>query len=455
MNSTQADVIVIGAGVAGLEAARLLHEAGVELVVLEARERIGGRVFTARDADLPVGIELGAEFVHGSAPELREIAAAARLTVCDIEGGRWQSRSGALRPLGEDFWAELESVMSRLRDRPKHDRSFEQFLKSKPGGTRLARARQLALQWVEGFHAADPERASESALAEGGSPGNDHRERRLGRVLDGYDSVPRWIARDITDRIRLGAVVTSVEWSADSVRVRVGSGHDDGSAIEARAAIVAVPLGVLQAPAGEPGAIAFDPPVERSREKAAAIGGMAMGVVTRVALRVREMFWASERYVRRTKSQDLDRLAFLHTTDEDFPVWWTAYPVRAPLLIGWVGGPRARELASLGEDEIGEHAIRALARQFSLPRREASRLVTGVWTHNWQHDPFARGAYSYMLVGGKDAPAKLARPLRRTLFFAGEASDPDGRTGTVHGAIATGRRAAKQVLQVLGARRSR
>jgi monoamine oxidase len=345
--------------------------------------------------------------------------------------------------------------MSRLRDRPGHDRSFEEFLKSKPGGARLARARRFARQWVEGFHAADPAHVSESALAEGGSPGDDQRERRIGRVLDGYDSVTRWIARDITDRIRLGAVVTGIEWSRGAVSVRVAAGTNEDSLIDARAAIVAVPLGVLKAPAGERGAIAFDPPLQSNGEKAEALGGMEMGVVTRIGLRLRELFWAGERYVQRTKRQDLDRLAFLHTTDEDFPVWWTAYPVVAPLLIGWVGGPQARRLASLGEDEIRARAVRALARQFSLPPRQASRLVTGAWTHNWQHDPFARGAYSYVCVGGKDAPAKLARPLDGTLFFAGEASDPEGRTGTVHGAIATGRRAAKQVLRSLSTRRPR
>src|SRR5690348_2373979 len=130
---TRVDVVVIGAGVAGLEAARTLHDAGLEIVVLEARERIGGRIFTLHDSELPVGIELGAEFVHGSAPELREIGRAAALTICDIEGRRWESRSGALRPLGDDFWAELESVMARLRERPRDDRSFAEFLASKPG----------------------------------------------------------------------------------------------------------------------------------------------------------------------------------------------------------------------------------------------------------------------------------------------------------------------------------
>lgn len=449
------DVVVIGAGVAGLAAARALHEAGLRIVVLEARERIGGRIFTIHDTELPVSIELGAEFVHGSAPELREVARDARLTVCDIGGQRWESRSGALAPLGEAFWSELESVMSRLRNRPDKDRSFAEFLKSKPGGARLARARQLALQWVEGFQAADPARASESALAEGGSPGNDTRERRIGRVLDGYDSVPNWLARDIIDRVRLGAVVTSIQWGAGQVQATIAGAHGADQIVEGRAAVITVPIGVLQRSIDEMGTIVFDPPLERDRVKSEGLRGVEMGAVMRVVLRVRERFWTGERFTRRARSQDLDRLSFLHSDVGDFPVWWTSYPVEAPLLVGWVGGPQAQALASLGSDEVIGRAVRAMARAFAITGREAARLVAAAWTHNWHDDPFARGAYSYLVVGGSEAPAKLSRPLKRTLFFAGEATDPEGRTGTVHGAIATGRRAAKQVLGAISTRPER
>lgn len=449
------EVVVIGAGVAGLTAARALHDAGVEFVVLEARERIGGRIFTMRAAELPVGIELGAEFIHGSAPELREITRVARLTVVDIDGERWESRGGLLQPLGEDFWRDLERVMGQLQDRPRRDRSFHEALKGMRGGTGFQRARQRAQQWIEGFQAADPMRASESALAEGGSPGDDLRERRIGRVLDGYERVPQWIARDITDRIRLGTIVTGVGWRESEALVKTALPDGESDEIGARAVIVSVPLGILQAPADEAGVIIFDPPLELDRTKADALRGMEMGVVMRVVLQLREPFWAGERFMRRTKNQNLDQLAFLHTTDEEFPVWWTAYPVAVPLLVGWVGGPRARALGSLGDDQLADRAVRALGRQFSLAPREARHLVVNTWSHNWLRDPFARGAYSYMLVGGSDAPAKLARPLERTLFFAGEAADPEGRTGTVHGAISSGRRAAAQVIRTLSARRRR
>ena len=446
---TTVQVAILGAGVAGLEAARLLQASGVELIVLEARERIGGRIFTLHDETSAVPIELGAEFVHGEAPELRETAHDARAPIYDIGGERWHSSNGTLERL-DDFWPMLNAVMKRLDAKREPDRSFEQFLKTRPGGAPLARARTMALQWVEGFHAADPARASERALADGGSPGDDVRERRLGRFRDGYDSVPRWIARDVASRVRLGAVVSGIRWQpgAISLDVRQASG-DSVTALEARAAIITAPIGVLHAPPGEPGAIAFDPPLDLDRVKSDALRRMDMGAVIRVTIAVREPFWTSKRFVRRAKSQNLDRLAFLHTSDADFPVWWTAYPASTPLLVGWTGGPRARALSSIGDDQATDRATDALARQFRLGRREARRLVTGAWTHNWENDPYARGAYSYILVGGSDAPAKLARPMQGTLFFAGEASDAEGRTGTVHGAIATGRRAAKQLLRVL------
>jgi monoamine oxidase len=449
LEPAKVEVAIVGAGVAGLAAARALDDAGVEVMILEARERVGGRVFTLRDAQSPVPIELGAEFVHGSAPVLHELAREAGLTLVDIAGARWESRRGRLRPVG-DFWSQLELVMQRLDRQREPDRSFEEFLNSRLRGRRYARARALALQWVTGFQAADPANASERALAEGGSPGDAVRERRLGRIVSGYDHIPLWIGRNVLDRVRFGAIVTRVLWSAGQVRIEMCEpSGSSGAAVEARAAIITLPVGVLQAPPPEPGTVQFDPPLDLDRGKAAALAGLEMGAVVRVVLRLDEPFWMSDRFARRAGSQELDQLSFVHSSDSEFPVWWTGYPVFAPLVVGWSGGPAARGLAAFGDNEILGRATGALAREFGLTRREADRHVAGGWVHNWVRDPFTRGAYSYIRVGGNESPAKLARPLRRTLFFAGEASDIEGGTGTVHGAIATGRRAATQLLRML------
>ncbi|HEY4307385.1 MAG TPA: NAD(P)/FAD-dependent oxidoreductase [Gemmatimonadaceae bacterium] len=451
MSSTSAktDVVVIGAGAAGLAAARALDAAGLDVVVLEARERIGGRILTLRDANTSVPIELGAEFIHGSTPELDEILDQAQLASVDISGKRWTVVGSHLRPM-EDFWERLDKVMRRLDAKRRPDRSFADFIESKPGGRGLAAERRLALQYVEGFHAADPSRISEQALAEAGSPRDDIRERRIGRVIDGYDRVIDALAAPLGDRIRRSAIVTRVRWAPGNVSVETR--HPDGRArpaITARAAIVAVPVGVLKAGAGETGAIEFDPELRAKREP---LDQLEMASVVRIVLRFSERFWASEWFAKQAGRQDVDTLAFLQTGDEMFPVWWTAYPLRAPVVVGWHGGPGASALAQLASEEIESRAIDSLSRQFGIASRKLRGMVEGAWMHDWQHDPFARGVYSYQIVGGLDAPANLAKPLRSTLFFAGEATDVEGRTGTVHGAIATGRRAAHEVQRSLIAR---
>jgi monoamine oxidase len=429
------DAVVIGGGTAGLAAARDLHAAEREVVLLEARERLGGRVFTLRARETAVPIELGAEFVHGSAEQVNELVRPAGLATVDVTGQRYE-KARQLRPM-DDFWERLDRVMRRLPDQRTRDRSFREFLDTRPGGRRLVRERRLALQWVEGFHAADPRLISAHALAEGGWPGEDVEERRLGRVVDGYDRVIEKLASSLAGRIRVGAVVSRVEWSRGSVAVYVQ--HPDGRprfAIAARSCIVAVPLGVLKAPAGETGAIEFVPQL---RQKERALEGLTSGSVVRVVLRLRERVWESK----------YDSLSFIHSTDQDFPTLWTTYPMREPIVVAWRGGPGARRLSQLPADELEARAVSAVARQLGISRPRMRALVEAVWTHDWEHDPFARGAYSYSVVNGADAPTALARPLRGTLFFAGEATDTEGATGTVDGAIASGRRAAAQVLRAL------
>ncbi|MBK5186884.1 MAG: FAD-dependent oxidoreductase, partial [Gemmatimonadaceae bacterium] len=169
------DIVVVGAGASGLAAARALRERGVRVEVLEARDRIGGRIFTHRDARAPAPIELGAEFMHGSAPEVMAIVREAGLLAVDVNGDRWERRGRHRVPSG-DFWGRLEHIMSRMSASRDPDRSFHEFLAASPGGRRFARDRALAREFVENFHAADTLRISERALAKGGSPHGDAAE---------------------------------------------------------------------------------------------------------------------------------------------------------------------------------------------------------------------------------------------------------------------------------------
>jgi monoamine oxidase len=433
-------IIVIGAGVAGLTAARDLMRAGEEVRVLEARDRIGGRILTERSDTLRVPIELGAEFLHGEAKEVADIAREAGLLVCDVRGERWRVDGKRLTNV-EDFWGDVERVLGKLRKDRDPDRSFQDFLDTGPGGPKLARARALAREYVSGFHAADPSLISERALADGGAP-EEPAEERTGRILDGYDRVPHWIARDIAGVIGTGIVVSAVRWRRGSAIVEaVHRATGEPLRYEASAVVVTVPLGVLAASGGE-GAIRFDP---EPRAHLAAAHKLAMGDARRVVFEFSEPLWEKLPRTRIPKGSTTSMMSFLLGDDPAFPVWWTTMPVRSTAMVAWAGGPRATTMIGQPAGQVIESALAALARSLGLTRPHVADAVVAAWTYDWGSDPFARGAYSYSMVGGSDAAKILARAVEHTLYFAGEACDGAGRNGTVHGAIASGARAARQI----------
>lgn len=429
-------VVVVGAGAAGLACGKALREAGLRFQILEARSRIGGRIFTHHSRGLAVPVELGAEFTHGEAPEVFEIASREKLRVVDIGGRRFQPMSGKLHPV-DDFWERLDRVMRRLHEDREPDRTFAEAL---AGNTSLdARDRALAMQYVEGFHAANPGIISERALAEGGSPRGDVRERRIGRVLDGYEAIVKSLSAGIESRIRLRAVVKGIEWEQGAVRVRLTSGE----VVRGSAVVITVPVGVLAAPAGERGAITFEPTLPAIDS---AVASLSMGGVMRIGLRFDEPWWTTPRFAALAGDDRFDTMSFLHgTSDVPFSVWWTTYPVRSPLLIAWCGGPKSFSLTGRPKQHVEDEALRSLAEMLPVTTDRLRKHLVSSHVHDWIADPFSRGAYSYARVEGDDASKRLARPIERTIYFAGEAADVEGRTGTVHGAIATGQRVAKLI----------
>jgi monoamine oxidase len=424
---------VIGAGVAGLAAASELHRQGFQVAVYEARSRIGGRILTHRDERVPVPIELGAEFVHGEAPLTGRLLRAARLAAYDVAGDSWLAEHGRLRR-HERSWEEIDRVFEHI-DAREEDVSFDDFVAQRPGGRSLARARAFARSFVQGFDAADPAELSILSIAPKKVDKPSAEAAHVGRVAAGYDRLAAWLARDLGNSLHLGSPVREIAWE----RGRAELALQDGARIPARTIVVTVPLGVLQAPPDEPGGLRFRPDPPRLRERLALL---AMGPVVRLALAFRELPWRGR--------SDLDRLRYLQTGGETFHTWWTAYPLRVPLLIAWSGGPPAAALRREAPAQIEAAALRTLAEHLGISRRRIASLLVGAWSHDWSSDPFSRGAYSYARVGGSEAARELAWPIEKTLFLAGEAFDEKSRTGTVEGAIGTGLRAARQVRRALG-----
>ena len=439
MGSRRYDAIVIGAGAAGLAAASDLGKAGASTVVLEARDRIGGRILTVGEKGWPLPIELGAEFIHGRPPETFQIVEEAGLLVDRLADKFALIARGRLRERG-DYFDVMAKITGRMRRRGR-DRSAAEFL---GGQKRLDSERRADFRsYVEGYHAAPLDRASEHALSTAGEGPPEPGENDQFRIVSGYGCLTDWLQKKAgkTVSLRLGWIVDMVERKRG--RTAVTARRARGGAAKkflADRIIVAAPLSALKAPPGSPGAIRFEPEMP---EKTRALATLETGDVVKIVFRFRERFWEREGLL--AKSADRFALGFLLARRATVPTWWTAAPAQTAMLTGWAGGPTARKLLAESDETIADIALRSLARMLALNPRRLRSLLEGWRTHNWGTDPFSRGGYSYTAVGGSRSRGVLARPVAGTIFFAGEATDPD-QNGTVAGALASGRRAARELL---------
>jgi monoamine oxidase len=208
--------------------------------------------------------------------------------------------------------------------------------------------------------------------------------------------------------------------------------------------LITVPLAVLKAPRGEVGAIEFSPPLPSS--KLDAMQRIEMGEVIRVTLRFRERFW-DHLPISKHGHRTLHDMAFLFSEDEWFPTWWTTEPAKLPIITGWAPWRAAQRLSRHGRAFILRRCTQSLAVLLNIDREKLDALVEDAYYYNWRSDPYSRGAYSYGKVGSDGRFEALAAPVADTLYFAGEATDTSGNTGTVHGAIATGYRAAREICE--------
>ncbi len=428
------DVIVIGAGVAGLAAAGRLGRWGRRVLVLEARERVGGRVWSRYS---PGGgaafVELGAEFVHGGNAALRALLRSARLDTRKFDPPiHWREAEGLVAE-EPDFWKNLAAVTAAV---PRaFGGSFGEFLAGGEGRALSPRAREQARHFVESFNAAPLGRLSAQALREerGGAGEADH------RVIGPYDGVPaRLRARLSGERVRLelGRVARELRHGAGWVEVLSTDAAGGAERVDrARAAVITLPLGVLKARALQI--------VPEPEETMALVDRLGWGQVARVTLRLREGFWERPLLPERLRAGSGRGFGFVHAPGLELPTWWATL-APAPVLTGWAGGGEAERLADHSPEALGEAALRSLASIGGASVAAWREQVVAVHAHDWGADPYSLGAYSYPTAGLEDGPERLARPVGGTLFFAGEATA--GAVGTVHGALKSGLRAAGEVL---------
>jgi monoamine oxidase len=427
------DILILGAGAAGLAAAVQLSAREHRTLILEARDYVGGRIRTLLDGNFPMPVELGAEFIHGRPNETFSIVKSANLHAYDVTDTHWQKLNGRLKP-DESFWEELDRVFNKIDRHRGNDMSLGQFLSRHAFRPKIKR---LVESYVEGFDAADRRQVgiewlklanrAEEALGEG-----------LFRVAGGYNQVIQWMRDRAVSQganIELNAPVNQVRWSKGNVELTT----NDGRLFTAGAAIITLPLGVLQIAAGNPGHVQFDPPLKSKQD---ALRLLRMGPVIKLFVDFDQRWW---------EKQVSFEANFIHAPGEKFPTWWTALPFRSSMLTGWCAGPAASSFEGQTSEQIFRAGLDSLIRITGIGAARCRKMLRAWHVADWRSDPLSRGGYSFGAVNGAGAAAQLGKPVDKTLFFAGEATHP-GMSGTVSGAIATGQRAAKEILSVIRAR---
>ena len=427
-------VAVVGAGLAGLVAARTLAEHDVEVVVIEARDRIGGRCWTKN------GVDLGAHWIHGTEGNpVTNLAREYSLATLFVGGdssysGGWDhlamyGPNGLLSPeeklrsilAADEVRDDLDVARRVSMGNGKVDRSMHDAVEEILTRRQVTETDRRSIEWHLALSARDDCAADESGLSflwwDDGYEVYGYGDSVF---TDGYVALIRALGLGLD--IRLEHVVREIDYATENVTVRTNL--DD---FEADAVIVTIPLGVLQQ-----GSVSFSPVLPE--EKRNAIARLGMGTLAKVVLRFDEVFWPRDQYV----------FGYLVEPVNGHPTMlinlWKTH--RIPALVLLAGGSLGKQLESDSLESTTAWAMHAVRNVFGAESPDP----TSVMRTSWHLDPFARGAYSYVAVGSTPADiSTLAEPVDGRVFFAGEATYRHHWAGA-HGAVASGYREAARIL---------
>lgn len=426
------DVIVIGAGASGLVAARDLVRSDKKVLILEARNRIGGRVYSYQSAGFSKPVELGAEMVHGNLPITLGLLREYDIPYHQDGGEMWTARKGVLQK-SYNFFGESDELERRLRAL-ETDMTVKDFLGTYFSGPQHESLRNSAKGFVEGYDAADYTRASAFKFRDEWL----NEEWQQYSIEGGYMSLLNALADDFRSgggEIYLEEVVTAITWQAGKADIKTAS----GKIFSAGQVLITVPLGVLSGG----NAIQFEPEIPGHLQAAQALG---FGPASKILLEFTEAFWAGEE-VRKHAGKSAKNLGFL-LSDAPVPTWWTQFPDATPILTGWLAGSNATRYEPMKDEEVVQAALHSLAYIFGLPVEAIAAKLKASKVMQWAKDPFAQGGYHYATVNDHIQQQALAQPVADTLYFAGEALYKGKSTGTVEAALASGIEVVKRICHV-------
>ncbi|OGF70410.1 hypothetical protein A3H65_01455 [Candidatus Giovannonibacteria bacterium RIFCSPLOWO2_02_FULL_45_14] len=423
LEESKADVVIIGAGAAGLMAARELGKAGKKVTILEARDRIGGRIWPLSKDEFGYDAQAGAEYVHGEARLAKYLMKEAGMTLIQTQGDMWNSYGGDVA-INNERIPNQDELHGKLREL-KGDMPIAEFIEKYFPGEKYISLRNSIFGIVEGYDAADPMRASTFSLRDEWLGGQDWLQYRL---KEGYGAMLKFLeseCRKNGTEIELNKIVREVVIHNGKTNVRTA----DGNNYEAEKVIVTVPLPILAD-------IKFTPAIPEKLEAARKIG---YGGVIKILLKFKSRWWIN------AFGKDFGEMDFIFS-NEEIRTWWTQYPDLIPVLTGWLAGPKSQEFLHSSDEEIIEAGIGSLAKIFKVDNEYVKKELVHAKVANWPADLYAKGAYSYWTPESEKAQEELLKPVDNRIFFAGEAFDRGGEASTVEGALASGREAAKKIL---------
>ncbi|MDB5260655.1 MAG: FAD-dependent oxidoreductase [Candidatus Nomurabacteria bacterium] len=424
-------IVVIGAGASGLMAARELSKLGKKIIVLEARDRVGGRILPLSEEEFGYEAQGGAEFIHGDSPVTKELIKEAGLSIVDMAGGEiFNLRNGELTkslggPTGDPIFLQYKEEIIQKLGEIKEDVPISIFLEKNFKDESYSQLREWVVDMAEGYDVADINKISTFALRDEWLSGGEWKQ---GRIKEGYGKLLSYL-RSACEKtgveIILNKKVISVIHGGYGIRVSC----EDGTIFSGDKVIVTVPLPVITS-------IQFIPEIPK---KIKAISDIGFGSVIKVLIRFKTPWWNN------AWGKDLSKMTFL-LLNEEIRSWWTQYPETHPVLTGWIVGKNTEKYKNAPDAEILNLEIESLSRILKVSEENIRKQIITAKVINWPADPYTLGAYSYATPETLAAIKELTTPLNNKVYFAGEALYTGHDTATVEGALSSGKEVAERIL---------